>query len=601
MFFSLRNRIFLIFTLLLTVPFLVLSFLIPSWFTSIIENQTKSSTQDMMDQYSLYIDSVTRQAEDLGKQVLVDQTTQQWLRMERENTGVTETERLLMKNELRGQLSSMFINNSNTMSFSIFLNDGTGLWTDNPSLRKMKWYENFPDNDQRWIKMHTDEFQHRNERSEIPINSYLLPLFDINTMELAGVIKVNFPSALLETALSKIQLGDSGRVYLLNGAGENVLSGKVETPEHVLRESLARIQEGRPNEGLLEMNHEGEEYLVFYQKLTIGDWILFSEITKSELFHKIDQLQNKLLLTSAFIFILTGIASFLLSSNIVSPLGKLAKAMKHMERGDFDRAKLVMPTIKSDNHEVGYLVKVFDQTIHRLNRLIKIEYEANIRRKDAEYKALLLQINPHFMNNTLEIIGGLAAQGMNKEVMNVTVYLGRMMRYSLDTSSDVVTLGEEINYIRNFTDILKVRYEDNISIEVKEDPDTRSHPIIRFVVQPLVENAVKYSFIENTHAVIKIETQKADNRIYISVEDNGVGISEEMITELMHSYKNNELNEVLASKGSSIGLKNVLGRLKLYYGQDFSFKIQSKAREGTKVTLCIRLKGDIHDESVDNR
>lgn len=601
MFFSLRNRIFLIFTLLLTVPFLVLSFLIPSWFTSIIENQTKSSTQDMMDQYSLYIDSVTRQAEDLGKQVLVDQTTQQWLRMERENTGVTETERLLMKNELRGQLSSMFINNSNTMSFSIFLNDGTGLWTDNPSLRKMKWYENFPDNDQRWIKMHTDEFQHRNEMSEIPINSYLLPLFDINTMELAGVIKVNFPSALLETALSKIQLGDSGRVYLLNGAGENVLSGKVETPEHVLRESLARIQEGRPNEGLLEMNHEGEEYLVFYQKLTIGDWILFSEITKSELFHKIDQLQNKLLLTSAFIFILTGIASFLLSSNIVSPLGKLAKAMKHMERGDFDRAKQVMPTIKSDNHEVGYLVKVFDQTIHRLNRLIKIEYEANIRRKDAEYKALLLQINPHFMNNTLEIIGGLAAQGMNKEVMNVTVYLGRMMRYSLDTSSDVVTLGEEINYIRNFTDILKVRYEDNISIEVKEDPDTRSLPIIRFVVQPLVENAVKYSFIENTHAVIKIETQKADNRIYISVEDNGVGISEEVITELLHSYKNNELNEVLASKGSSIGLKNVLGRLKLYYGQDFSFEIQSKAREGTKVTLCIRLKGDIHNESVDNR
>ncbi|MGD6830952.1 sensor histidine kinase [Sutcliffiella halmapala] len=601
MFFSLRNRIFLIFTLLLTVPFLVLSFLIPSWFTSIIENQTKSSTQDMMDQYSLYIDSITRQAEDLGKQVLVDQTTQQWLRMERENTGITETERLMMKNELRGQLSSMVINNSNTMSFSIFLHDGTGLWTDNPSLQKMNWYEDFPNDDQRWIKTHLDEFQHRNEMSEVPINSYLLPLFDINTMELAGVIKVNFPSSLLETALSKIQLGESGRVYLLNGAGENVLSGKVETPEHVLRESLSLIQEGRPDEGLLEMNHDGEEYLVFYQKLTIGDWILFSEITKSELFHKIDQLQKKLFLTSAFIFILTGIASFLLSSNIVSPLGKLAKAMTHVERGDFDRAKLVMPTIKSDNHEVGYLVKVFDQTIHRLNRLIKIEYEANIRRKDAEYKALLLQINPHFMNNTLEIIGGLAAQGMNKEVMNVTVYLGRMMRYSLDTSSDVVTLGEEINYIRNFTDILKVRYEDNISIDVKEDPGTRSLPIIRFVVQPLVENAVKYSFIENTHAVIKIETQKADNQIYISVEDNGVGISEEVITELLHSDKNNELNEVLASKGSSIGLKNVLGRLKLYHGQDFSFKIQSKAQKGTKVTLCIRLKGDIHDESVDNR
>ncbi|WP_078381830.1 sensor histidine kinase [Sutcliffiella halmapala] len=601
MFFSLRNRIFIIFTLLLTVPFLVLSFIVPSWFTSIMENQTKNATQDMMEQYSLYINSITMQAEDLGKQVLVDQTTQQWLKLEKEGAESSQTERLLKKNELKAQLASMVLNNSNMMSFSVFLNDGTGIWVNNPLLEEMEWYKDFPDNHQRWVKAHTDNFQQHREMSEVKISSYLLPLFDINTLELAGVIKVNFPSSLLETALSKIQLGENGRVYLLNSLGENVLPGSVKTPQYVLEKSLDHITSGKPTKGLFETKHEGEEYLVFYQKLSIGDWVLFSEITKSELFFKINQLQNKLLLTSAIIFILTMIASFLLSSNIVSPLGKLAKAMKYMERGDFSGAKKMMPTIKSDNHEVGYLVKVFDQTIYRLDQLIKIEYEANIRRKDAEYKALLLQINPHFMNNTLEIIGGLAAQGKNKEVMNVSVYLGRMMRYSLNTHSDVVELGEEMNYIRNFTDILKVRYEDTISVVMEEDPETRTLPIIKFVIQPLVENAVKYSFIENTHAAIRIKTKKTEDQIIITVEDNGVGMSEEVIANLLDANKNNELNNVLASKGTSIGLKNVLGRLKLYYGANFSFNIHSEKSKGTRVILYITTRGDIHDEGVNRR
>jgi two-component system sensor histidine kinase YesM len=286
-----------------------------------------------------------------------------------------------------------------------------------------------------------------------------------------------------------------------------------------------------------------------------------------------------------------------LSSNIVSPLGKLANAMKFIERGDFAGAKSFMPTIKSSNDEIGYVVKVFDHTVDQLKNVIETEYEANIRRKDAEYKALLLQINPHFLNNTLEIIGGLAVQGKNKEVMNVSIYLGRMMRYSLNTQNDVVRLGEEISYIRSYTDILKVRYEDAIMIDIVEDPETKNLPIIKFILQPLVENAVKYSFIEKTRAEIFIQTEKIDNQVWIVLEDKGVGMSKEVIADLLHEETKNETISVLASKGNSIGLKNVLGRLKLYYGQAFSYKIESEKNEGTRITLCINFdRGDIHDE-----
>ncbi|WP_338787137.1 sensor histidine kinase [Metabacillus sp. FJAT-53654] len=581
MLFSLRNRLFIIFTLLLTIPFLILSIIIPSWFTSIMEEQTKNSTVEMMDQYSIYIDSITSQAEDLGKQVLVNQTTQQWMKSETENSNVTSDQRLLMKNQVQRQLSSMMINNSKSMSISVFLNDGTGVWGDLSTLQNTEWFKNFIENDQRWVKTHNDVIAEN-------VNSYLIPLFDLYTLDLTGVIKVNIPSALLETALSKIKLGENGRVYLVDSKGANVLSGKIMTPNYVLNKSLKEISKSQQNNGLIETDHKGEEYLVFFQKLKIGNWVLVSEITKSELFLKINTLQKNLLITSALIFILTIIASYILSSTIVRPLGKLTKAMKFIEHGDFSGAKGFMQAIKSYNDEVGYAIKVFDHTIDKLNFLIQTEYEANIRRKDAEYKALLLQINPHFFNNTLEIIGGLAAQGKNKEVMNVSIHLGRMMRYSLNTQSDVVRLGEEIAYIRDFTDILKLRYEDAITVEIEEDLETKFVPIIKFIIQPLVENAVKYSFINKQFAQLKIKTENCGDEILIIVEDHGIGMTEEVVTDLLDTELNNESSNVLKSKGSSIGLKNVLGRLKLYYGENFSYNIQSEKDKGTKITLCIK-------------
>ncbi|MBT2733892.1 sensor histidine kinase [Bacillus sp. ISL-7] len=593
MFFSIRNRLFIIFTCLLTIPLIILSIIIPSWFTSIIEDQTQELTIEAMDQYSLYIDSITTQAEDLGKQVLVNQTTQQWLKLEKKDANIPKEQSLLQKNQLKMMLSSMMVNNSNGMSISVVLNNGEGAWGNNPNLHNLDWFKDFRINEQRFVKSHIDPYLPAQGSS----NSYILPLVDLNTVVSYGFIKVNFPTTLLETALEKITIGKNGHAYLLDAQGANVLEGKINTPTKVLKNSLTKIKNSQKQKGLLEADYHGEKYFVFFQKLSVGDWILVSEVTKSDLFSKVNILQRNLLITSAIVFLITIFASFMLSSNIVSPLGKLAKAMKFIEYGDFLGAKRFMPTIKSSNDEVGYVIKVFDHTVDHLKNLIETEYEANIRRKDAEYKALLLQINPHFLNNTLEIIGGLAVQGKNKEVMNVSIYLGRMMRYSLNTQNDVVRLGEEISYIRSYTDILKVRYEDALTIDIVEDPETRDLPIIKFILQPLVENAVKYSFIEKTTAEIFIITKKANNQIKIVLEDKGIGMSEEVISDLVSEEIKNETISVLASKGNSIGLKNVLGRLKLYYGERFSYQIESEKNVGTRITLCINFdRGDIHDE-----
>lgn len=595
MLFSLRNRFLLIFTCLLTIPFVILSIIIPSFFTSEIRKQTQELTIEMMDQFSLYVDSITTQAEDLGKQLLVDQTTQEWVRLNRQGAEQEKIDSLM--NQLRQDLSSIMINNSNAMSISVLLDNGTGTWGNHSSRHETDWYQDFTQNHQDFVQSHFDPYQQSHEMQLKKVNSYILPLIDTNTMISAGVIKVNFPSALLETALNKIKKGQNEHTYLLNQQGENVLSGTIKTPGLIMQQSLEKITASDDQEGLVEASYQKERYLIFFQKLPVGDWVVVSEVPESELFARANHLQKNLLLASAMLFILTIVASYFMSNTITSPLGKLAKTMRLIERGDFSGAKVLMPESKSQNNEVDYLINVTNQTIDRLQNLIETEYEANLRRKDAEYKALLLQINPHFLNNTLEIIGSLALQEKNIEVMNVSVYLGKMLRYSLNTKTNIVSLGEELNYIKSYTNILKLRYEDMITIQMEIDPDTEMLPITKFILQPLVENAVKYSFSEKMFAEIFIKTKKVGNQISISVEDKGMGMSEEMISNLQ---QNDETMVALESKGNSIGLRNVLGRLKLTYGNDFSYDIESTINEGTKITLFIAVKrGDRQDEGVD--
>ena len=142
------------------------------------------------------------------------------------------------------------------------------------------------------------------------VNSYILPLIDTNVLVPRGIIKVNFPSSLLETALNKFTIGENGQTYLLNQSGENILSGNIATPNKILQQSLTEIINEDQQKGLIETSYKKENYLVFFQKLSVGDWILVSEVTESDLFSRANQLQRNLLLTSAIVFLLTIVASY---------------------------------------------------------------------------------------------------------------------------------------------------------------------------------------------------------------------------------------------------------------------------------------------------
>lgn len=218
MFFSLKNRIMLTFTLLFMVPFLILSFVVPHHFAAILENKIEAATLQTMDQNSLFINSITLQAEEISKQVLGNQLSQQWI-SSRKNAPEHLEHHLIIKNQLKEVLSTIMMNNSNEISISVFLNDGAGSWVNDSSFLQNEWYQTFMDTDRRWVAAHLDPYQSAVEDHSIPVNSYLLPLIDMFTFEVKGVIKVNFKTSLLKDALNKIQLGKGSQVYLVDWQG----------------------------------------------------------------------------------------------------------------------------------------------------------------------------------------------------------------------------------------------------------------------------------------------------------------------------------------------------------------------------------------------
>ncbi|MGO4376124.1 sensor histidine kinase, partial [Paenibacillus sp. MCAF20] len=176
--------------------------------------------------------------------------------------------------------------------------------------------------------------------------------------------------------------------------------------------------------GFFSITSSGETHLLFYRYFEAQNWYVIGEVPESELFVKIEQIRRTMLLVSLILLLLIILVAYWLSSGITRPLTRMARAMKHVERGEFAQALTMMPSVRTGHSEVGYVTRIFESMTNRLRYLIETEFETNLRRKNAEYKALLLQINPHFFNNTLEIIGGLAAMKRNDVVMDATEALG---------------------------------------------------------------------------------------------------------------------------------------------------------------------------------
>lgn len=429
--------------------------------------------------------------------------------------------------------------------------------------------------------------------------------------ESLGTMFVDIDVRMIENIVQNINLS-VGKLYVYNKS-----SG-----QYLYSQKSADYLEGRhplkPYEQYLEAN-DG------YAQLG-GNWIFFQRVGNTDAYTVLlldnrdvvgDFSQSRtvmiLILSFSCAFLLILYMSF--SNRMSAPIRCLKEAMVQVENGSMD------VRVELDTHdEMEYVADGFNQMVEKLNDYINQVYVARICQKDAELNALKMQIQPHYLYNTLDIIRMTALEENDEKTAELLECLAHQLRYVMGKHNERSCLKEELEAIRKYFVIMKTRYEGRIALHINVKQEDLMLAIPKMLLQPIVENAVKHGLREKSgFGTVAIDVFRKKDRLEIIVMDDGVGMDETYVRHIRkvlerqqeehaedhrtRSADRQQERYAEKEKPVGVGMKNVYDRIKLNCGKEYGFTVQSVMGMGTIVTYCLPVWEEMeeHVESGNRR
>ena len=332
----------------------------------------------------------------------------------------------------------------------------------------------------------------------------------------------------------------------------------------------------------LDKNIRGEGGLTDVIQTAIQNYVYEEtknyEIAKKNLEEQVEAAIKVSVMTTVVAVLLSALLSGLAVESVTKPIRKLCSQTKKVAQGDFTTQTKIEST-----DEILILTDSFNEMTSEIGLLVD-----NIKRQEenlriTETKLLQAQINPHFLYNTLDTIVWLAEAKQTDEVVSMVTALSSFFRTTLSKGKDYITIQEEKSHIESYLQIQQFRYQDIMDYEIDIDEDIYSYYIPKLTIQPLVENAL-YHGIKNKRGkgLIRISGQKEADRIRLTVEDNGIGMSSEKLEKLRSS-----VYRIRDDEANGFGLANVHQRLQYYYGKEYGVFFESEEGKGTVATIVI--------------
>lgn len=321
-------------------------------------------------------------------------------------------------------------------------------------------------------------------------------------------------------------------------------------------------------------------YLQTKVQSRINDWTIVLNASMVPMIETAEKTNITLWAMVLVAILLVWVVSAYLSTYIAKPVSALAVYMQEMRPESFQDTLLNVNRYR----EVTALYARFNEMMERINGLIEQAYHQKIRQRDAEYEALQAKINPHFIYNTFQTINSLATLERCMDIEKVVSALSKMMEYLIYRQNDIVSIMDELDYIRRYLRIQEIRYGGNFTVRWHVAAGVGEYRIMKLLIQPVVENAIKYGLADCMQGgILSIDCHFEGKSIVFEISDNGAGIREADLVALRKRLENerDEENE------KSIGLPNVQGRIRLRYGEAYGLKIESTEDVGTRVTVTI--------------
>ena len=402
--------------------------------------------------------------------------------------------------------------------------------------------------------------------------------------EKEGVFFIDLNYSAISELCDQSTVGTKGYAFILDAKGNIVYHPQQQQLYNELQtENISLIMDTDEDTVLTGTGNDGKLYFISRSEKT--GWTVVDCTNVKELLSKSRQAQSVYVLTAIILVIVALLFSRFMARSITLPIQKLRDSMKKVQEGDFSVSDVVVDS----KNEIGSLTKSFDVMTHRIHELMEQNVHEQEEKRKSELKALQSQINPHFLYNTLDSIIWMAEGKKNEEVVLMTVSLARLLRQSISNEDEVVPIANEVEYARGYLTIQKMRYKDKLEFQIEVDSSILYIPLIKLVLQPIIENAIYHGLkYKESKGLLIVKGFMKDGNAVLQVIDDGVGMDEET---LAHIYDKHKVNY----HSNGVGVYNVQKRLKLYYGEDYGITYTSELGKGTTATITIpgRQEGQI--------
>lgn len=567
---KISTKIMLFYFLLFMFTILVSSFLYQNIYSGIISGKVSEMSVQTLYSISANIDSVVENADNYSKTIFTNDYLQNMLKNAKPYID------LIAQNKVRAYLIKLTETIPSITSVYLFDNYGNRLSMDKQQIKILAtdkinlapWYRAVRESRGYYIL----RLNAGGIFEKAPGGNYISLIRVVNDLQdqrPIGILVMNLPEKSFINTYKDLVSKYGMQVILLDENNEKIIdTGSSEFDGMI----AGMITDREYNTGVVKINRQ--EYLVSYLK-TKYNWKIISIAPFSELSRESSIFSLIAFIVIVLNSILLFMGSIFISRLITNPVKKLLKAMKGIEKNEFGTVDLKMGSSEFEKLQDGY-----NRMVIEIQKLIgKILEEQKIKRK-AELDVLQAQIKPHFLYNTFDAISFLALEGRSDEVYTIMKALGSYYRTSLNKGSEVITVGEEIDVVRNYLTIQKIRYGDILTDSYEIETGIEKTRILKLVLQPLVENALYHGIKprgEPGH--ISVSAARQDGFVKLTVSDNGVGMTEDNIHKIFEGVKPGE--------ETNFGMRGTIERLRIFYGIENVLSIKSEPGIGTEVALTI--------------
>jgi len=439
------------------------------------------------------------------------------------------------------------------------------------------WYNELQESYVRKFKLTTEEnFLNTGGGKQLYIAVNIPYNFENQGVALIGV-NGYFISRLLENA--KLSTGSS--LFLMNSSREFLLAGEGNSIDF---ESLHEVISTMSVEQLMgaeKVPVRGEPFLFNIKRLILSeldeDLYILMLTPMAEVLRDVNKINVVFIIIVSLCLVALAVVSIFMDRFILKPIINLNDLMMEVSRNNLD-----VSAPEDGMDEIGRLGVGFNHMVRNLRSYIASIEEKEESKRALEVGLLQTQLNPHFIKNTLNILRWIAELKKMPGLSKAVISCSKLVSYNFITTEYLTTVREEIEYLKEYIYLQKLRYQNKYSISIEIDDCLWDRKILRFSLQPILENAIVHGFKgKKGISRIRISGKAEDHATVFKIWDNGIGMSQEKIRQVLSD------NSSSTGNGNSIGLKNVNQRIKLHFGAEYGVSITGIPGEGLEVTLYL--------------